>query len=94
MTLSLRCTPHDPAITLLQFRPTMSQLETSADPILCRCFQVRQSTIQDCVTLLGAKNFTDVRTTCGAGQGCMACRRRIQAILDQRNAPQPRLPQE
>lgn len=63
------------------------------DPILCHCFQVTRSTIQDCVTLLGASSVRDVRNACGAGGGCMACRHRIQSVIDARHSAAARISQ-
>ncbi|HWL10330.1 MAG TPA: (2Fe-2S)-binding protein [Planctomicrobium sp.] len=62
----------------------MAQIVVAADPVLCHCFKVRQSTVTDLVTLMGADTVQDVRKACGAGGGCMACRRRIQNVIDQK----------
>ncbi|WP_437187265.1 (2Fe-2S)-binding protein [Planctomicrobium sp. SH668] len=62
----------------------MSTPLLKADPILCRCFRVTESTVENCVTLLGATHVREVREACGAGGGCMGCRRRIQAFIDER----------
>ncbi len=53
-----------------------------ADPVICHCFQVAESTIDKCVTLMGATNVREVREACGAGGGCMGCRRRIQCHIE------------
>ena len=82
-----------PTFTAFPAELTMSsQPVVAADPILCHCFKVRQSTVVDCVTLLGATCMQDIRAACGAGSGCMACRRRIQNLIDQKK--QPRITQE
>jgi len=72
----------------------MASPVVAADPVLCHCFKVRQSTVQDVVTLLGADSVQDVRKACGAGSGCMACRRRIQNIIDQKQQAATRMTTE
>ncbi|WP_437203430.1 (2Fe-2S)-binding protein [Planctomicrobium sp. SH664] len=70
----------------------MSQAAVQSDPILCRCLQVRLSTVNDCVVLLGAETTLEVRDACGAGAGCMACVRRIKNLIEEhrsREAGQP-----
>jgi len=54
-----------------------------ADPVLCHCFKVAESTVDQCITS-GATNVREVREACGAGGGCMGCRRRIQCYIEQR----------
>jgi bacterioferritin-associated ferredoxin len=71
----------------------MSQTLSQTDPVVCHCLQVAESTIRDCVTLLGAASVTDVREACGAGGGCMGCRRRIQLLVEGRQPACARLPQ-
>ncbi|WP_437191185.1 (2Fe-2S)-binding protein [Planctomicrobium sp. SH527] len=61
----------------------MSNITVAADPILCHCFKVRQSTVEDTVAIYGATTVQDVRQSCKAGGGCMACRRRIQNVIDE-----------
>ncbi|SFI18895.1 (2Fe-2S)-binding protein [Planctomicrobium piriforme] len=72
----------------------MAHTVAPADPVLCHCLQVRQSTVDDCVTLLGASTFLEVREACGAGGGCMSCRRRIQMMIERRNQACPRITQD
>lgn len=65
----------------------MSQTLSAADPIVCHCLKVTESTVRDCIDLYGAESVQEVRSGCGAGSGCMACRRRIQCLIDsQRSA--------
>jgi bacterioferritin-associated ferredoxin len=66
----------------------MSQSSVQVDPVLCHCLQVTESQVRDCVTLLGANTIHEIRGHCGAGGGCMACRRRIQQVIDNRATPQ------
>ncbi|MCA8996972.1 MAG: (2Fe-2S)-binding protein [Planctomycetaceae bacterium] len=59
----------------------MSQIALSSDPIVCRCLNVTESTVRDAIVLYGAETVCDVKRSSGAGSGCMACRRRIQCLL-------------
>jgi NAD(P)H-nitrite reductase large subunit len=67
---------------------------THADPVICHCLQITQSTVIDCVNLFGANTVRDVKDTCGAGGGCMACRRRIQSLIQNRAETAARLAQQ
>lgn len=60
----------------------MSQTISSTDQIICHCFKVTESTVRDCIELYQAESLTEVRSGCGAGSGCMACRRRIQCLIE------------
>ncbi len=51
------------------------------DAVVCRCLNVRESTIQDSVELMGAENLQDVKSICGAGGGCMSCRSRVKCLI-------------
>ncbi|MEZ6064292.1 MAG: (2Fe-2S)-binding protein [Planctomycetaceae bacterium] len=53
----------------------------TVDPLVCRCLQVRQSTVSDCVQLYGAESLQDVRSQCGAGGGCNSCHRKIRDFI-------------
>lgn len=69
----------------------MPPTQTVTDPILCRCLKVTESTVRDCVTLYGAESIQEVKQACGAGTGCMACRRRILDMIKQGSCSQQRL---
>ncbi len=64
-----------------------SAVTTVADPLVCRCLQVRQSQIEDCVNVMGAQSVQDVREMCGAGGGCNCCHRRIRDFIARQQAP-------
>ncbi|WP_417850191.1 (2Fe-2S)-binding protein [Thalassoglobus sp.] len=53
------------------------------DAIVCRCLNVRESTIQDSVEIMGAESLQDVKSICGAGGGCMSCRSRIKCLISE-----------
>lgn len=61
----------------------MSPHIAQPDAVLCHCLGVTASTVRDCVMLLGAESPREVKESCGAGGGCMACRQRIQCCIDQ-----------
>jgi len=65
--------------------PTLQQTST----VLCHCFRVTQATVEDCVTVMGATSVREVRDICGAGGGCMGCRRRIQAFIEKCRSTEP-----
>ncbi|WP_437227008.1 (2Fe-2S)-binding protein [Planctomicrobium sp. SH661] len=65
-----------------------------ADQVLCHCFRVSASTVENCIVMHGATNVRDVREACGAGGGCMGCRRRIQCFIDAKRQSQQCMTQE
>jgi NAD(P)H-nitrite reductase large subunit len=58
-----------------------STATATSDPIVCRCLQVRASTISDCVAIYGLDTVQDIKGQCGAGGGCNACHRRIRDFI-------------
>lgn len=72
----------------------MSSRTSQADPVICHCLQITQSAVIDCVNLFGANTVRDVKETCGAGGGCMACRRRIQSLIQARGETTARFTQQ
>lgn len=66
--------------------------DDEADPIICRCLQVRQSTVLRAVEE-GARSLCQVACTTGAGGGCTACHRRLrQFFAAKRRAEEPVVP--
>lgn len=66
----------------------MSQMTHAAvtlkeDTVICRCLGITRSTIDDCVSIYGAEDVQEVKSICGAGGGCMACRGRIRCLISQ-----------
>jgi NAD(P)H-nitrite reductase large subunit len=51
------------------------------DNLLCRCLQVRRSTVIDCIAVTGAETVREIAQHTGAGSGCNACHCRIRELL-------------
>jgi bacterioferritin-associated ferredoxin len=51
--------------------------------IVCRCLQITETALVAAVETLDLRTLSDVRRATGAGQGCMCCHKRIEAILRQ-----------
>ncbi|WP_459557706.1 bacterioferritin-associated ferredoxin [Lacunimicrobium album] len=47
------------------------------DHVLCRCLNVQASDVRYLVEDLGIEDQQQIRSSCGAGTGCMSCRGRI-----------------
>ncbi|QDU38492.1 BFD-like [2Fe-2S] binding domain protein [Maioricimonas rarisocia] len=54
----------------------------SEDNILCRCLKVTESRVVEAIVRDSASSVRDVQRSCEAGAGCMACHRRIRALLE------------
>ena len=54
---------------------------TSADPVVCHCLQINESTIRDVVARCPAMNLRQMGEQTGAGSGCTACHRRLRQLL-------------
>lgn len=61
----------------------------SKSPFLCRCIKVTVDQIEEAVSVFGATSVLEVRKVTGAGGGCRACQRKIQAIIDRVLVPVP-----
>jgi bacterioferritin-associated ferredoxin len=48
---------------------------------LCRCLEVTEDAVIEVATALQLRTVQDVVRHTGAGDGCTACRRRIQGVL-------------
>jgi len=64
----------------------MATVETTHDKMVCYCFGLRESDIQQTVQLHGCQELQAVMNCSGAGTGCTACHRRIQAALSKQAA--------
>lgn len=69
---------HDYASSLLA--PVVApstEAECEADPVICRCLQVRQSSVMRAVEE-GARSLCQIACSTGAGGGCTACHRKLR----------------
>ncbi|MDC0308230.1 MAG: (2Fe-2S)-binding protein [Planctomycetaceae bacterium] len=60
----------------------MATVETANDKMVCYCYGLRESDIQQTVQLHGCQELQAVMSCSGAGTGCTACHRRIQAVMN------------
>jgi NAD(P)H-nitrite reductase large subunit len=60
----------------------MATIETANDKMVCYCYGLRESDIQQTVQLHGCQELKAVMSCSGAGTGCTACHRRIQAVMN------------
>ncbi|MFG0335550.1 MAG: (2Fe-2S)-binding protein [Maioricimonas sp. JB049] len=86
LRLSLRFTRRtDPLAALRSLiegpHPVIAPAPKSEDNILCRCLKVTESRVVEAIVRDSASSVRDVQRSCEAGGGCMACHRRIRALL-------------
>jgi len=55
---------------------------TCDDNVVCRCLQVTESTILAAVQKHQLKSIGDLKALTGAGDGCMACHRKLRRLLE------------
>jgi bacterioferritin-associated ferredoxin len=58
----------------------------AADPVVCRCLGVRESHIREAVASGTVRSIRDLRFLTGAGDGCMACHRRLRDLIEYHRA--------
>ncbi|MBI4383230.1 MAG: (2Fe-2S)-binding protein [Nitrospinae bacterium] len=61
-----------------------------ADEIVCKCLQIPESVIRNCIEENGLTEIEQVTRACQAGGGCHTCHMLIQLFIDQnreRNRP-------
>ncbi|MCE9605565.1 MAG: (2Fe-2S)-binding protein [Planctomycetia bacterium] len=60
---------------------------SEADPVICRCLQVRESAVVEAVEVSGCQSLCQLACSTGAGSGCTACHRKLrQYFADRRHA--------
>ena len=50
--------------------------------VICHCLQVTEDTVIEAITRLELRTVPDVCERTGAGDGCRACRRKIQSYIE------------
>ena len=58
-------------------------VEVEEDEIICKCFQVTESTIQSHIAKNDVTEIEDVTSACEAGGNCASCHILIQFFIDQ-----------
>lgn len=53
------------------------------DEIICKCFQIPESVIRNCIGENGLTEIEQVTRACQAGGGCHTCHLLIQLFIDQ-----------
>lgn len=53
------------------------------DEIICKCFQVTESEIRNCIAENDITDIEDVTSDCEAGGNCQTCHILIQLFIDQ-----------
>jgi bacterioferritin-associated ferredoxin len=72
--------------------PQADGVDDATDPVICRCLQVRQSTVVRAVEE-GARSLCQLACTTGAGGGCTACHRKLRSFFAaKRRAEEPVVP--
>lgn len=68
---------------------TLVDSPAATDQVICRCLQVRESQVVDCIDLYGLTSVPEIKGHCGAGGGCNACHRRIRQLIQARQSVIP-----
>lgn len=53
----------------------------ATEQVICRCLQVTESQVVDCIAVSGAETVREVAGMTGAGSGCLACHCQIKELL-------------
>lgn len=56
------------------------------DEVICKCFQVTERTIRDCIAKNNITEVEEVTKACEAGGNCQSCHILIQLFIDQNQA--------
>jgi NifU-like protein len=66
----------------LDYRSRQLENWTGADPLVCTCFGVTETTIERLINERSLQTVEEVTRACNAGGGCGSCRPIIQEMLD------------
>ena len=66
-------------------KPSCSSSSCSdcTDRIVCRCFQVKESTVVQVITTLGLRTVKEIRKHTNAGDGCTCCHADLRRLLEE-----------
>jgi NAD(P)H-nitrite reductase large subunit len=59
-----------------------SSCRAHGGPLICGCLGITEEALVSAVTGLGLRTVNDVRRLTGAGDGCNACHKKIQIVLE------------
>lgn len=51
--------------------------------IVCRCLKITEDAVIEAIVAGGVSNVRELRRCTGAGQGCTACLRRLQLLIQE-----------
>jgi bacterioferritin-associated ferredoxin len=60
----------------------MATVDIALDKMVCYCFGLRESDVRSTMYSSGCAHLKEIMDCSGAGTGCTACHRRIQAVLN------------
>jgi NAD(P)H-nitrite reductase large subunit len=60
-----------------------TECDTCPAQVICYCMHVTEDKIVDALQTLGLRTVREVRHQTRAGDGCTACHRRIQGLIDE-----------
>lgn len=60
-----------------------------SDPIICKCFNVRESTIRQVIRENNLSSINEVTNYCKAGGGCGMCDKEVLKIISEEHHPEP-----
>lgn len=66
-----------------------ARLEVEEDDVICKCLQVKESTIRACIEKDNLDTIEAVTAACEAGGGCHSCHILIQLFIDQHQHKDP-----
>jgi len=56
---------------------------------VCRCLRVTEAVLSEAFATQDIRTLKDIRRHTGAGDGCMACHRRLTTFLEHHTVPGP-----
>ncbi len=59
------------------------------DPFLCHCLGLTEEELRQACSRWNITSLKDLSRLTGAGDGCMACHRRLKELLDEETHPSP-----
>jgi len=68
----------------------MSDLSLEEQDLICKCLQVKEKTIRDCISKGNLETVEQVTEACEAGGGCHSCHVLIQLFIDQHHGRFPK----
>jgi bacterioferritin-associated ferredoxin len=61
----------------------VSRCDSCPARIVCRCLKITEDAVIEAIVASGVSNLRELRRCTGAGQGCTACLRRLQLLIQE-----------